>query len=164
MRLASSICRGQRSQRQNRLHRPGEGAYEGTAGVLCLRAQYPVTVAGSQGFRGCSCRFLPAFWPLARSADLPGFVSTSPQRRSGNWQVIERVGGRRAAEQRDELAAPHPITSSARAIGASLSRERRLATRAAATMLIFLYLGSAVTSGPIQSGTVNLCSAFVIFF
>src|SRR5262245_40715183 len=49
----------------------------------------------------------------------------------------------------------HSITSSARAIGASLPKERRLATRAAATMLIFLYLGSAVTSTPIQSGSVN---------
>src|SRR5262249_52374323 len=66
----------------------------------------------------------------------------------------------RAAEQRDELAAfHHSITSSARAIGASLPRDLGLATRAAATMLIFLYLGSAVPSAPIQSGSVNFWSA-----
>src|SRR5258708_38472763 len=68
---------------------------------------------------------------------------------------------RRAAEQRDEMPSFHSITSSARAIGASLSRELGLATRAAATMLIFLYLGSAVTSAPIQSGSVNFWSASV---
>src|SRR5262249_46535972 len=55
----------------------------------------------------------------------------------------------------------HSITPSARAIGASLSRELGLVARAAATIFIFLYLGSAVTSAPIQSGSINFWSASV---
>src|SRR5262245_33618103 len=89
----------------------------------------------------------------------------------------ERAGDSGAAEKRDEGAPLHcpvsppaavpqngsrySITLSAQAIGASLSRELGLATRAAASMLIFLYLGSAVTSAPIQSGSVNFWSASV---
>src|SRR5215831_4307731 len=88
MLLASTICRGQRSQRGNRLHRPGEGVYEGTTAVLCLRAQEPVTVAGSQGFRGGSYRFLPALWPLNPLVHvLPRAYCERPSRRAAHDEL-----------------------------------------------------------------------------
>src|SRR5262249_16995702 len=65
--------------------------------------------------------------------------------------------GCRAAEQRDEVAAlhlrGHSITSSARASRA-VSADFCVAT-SSASIFIFLYLGSDVTSAPIQSGSAN---------
>src|SRR5215470_12197254 len=66
----------------------------------------------------------------------------------------ERAGDSGAAEQRDDVAPPdHSITSSARASRA-VSADFWLATRSA-IILIFLYLGSEVTSAPSQSGSAN---------
>src|SRR5262249_62117001 len=66
----------------------------------------------------------------------------------------ERPRGSRAAAQRDEVAAlHHSMTSSARASRA-VSADFWLATRPA-IIFIFLYLGSAVPSAPIQSGSAN---------
>ena len=68
MRLAYTICCEQRSQGGDRVHRSGEGVYERTSAVLRLRAQQPINVAGSQGFRGCGSQFLPAFCPVTPMA------------------------------------------------------------------------------------------------
>src|SRR6266446_685442 len=102
MHLSSALRRRERSRRRNALHHSGEGIHEGSAGVLHLRAQWPVGVAGGQGLYGRSCRFLPALWPLTRLGLLeqPPRANTryvdNPPSRPGALLGILKLGDRGA--------------------------------------------------------------------